>query len=53
MVCSHYHSFQSTLVIILGFSDVCGQIPTEVGMVVGSLKRPLFIYWKSLLHFVK
>ena len=37
----------------LGFSDVCGQIPTEVRMVVGSLKRPLFIYWKSLLHFVK
>ena len=47
-----YHSFQSSLQTILGLSDACGRIPTEVRMVVSSIWNLLYIYRKSLLHCV-
>ena len=39
-----YHSFQSSLLTILGLSDSCGQIPTEVRMVVCPIQDILYIY---------
>ena len=45
--CSHvlifYHSFQSSLLTILGLSDACGQIPTEVRMFICSTQDILYI----------
>ena len=53
LFCSQYHSFQSCLLIILGLSDACEQIPIEVRIVLCSLWNPIYIYMKSLLHFVQ
>ena len=41
---SHFHSFQPSLLIILGLSDACQQKPTEIRMVVGSVWNLLYIY---------